>query len=201
MRLRTQIFSGFIFILILFLILAGVSIYYLDNVGQASERILEENYSSVKASEELIVSLAKVDQILAKICLGSNYNEDILLKILEREKEIFNSNLEICKSNISEVGEQQLVSDLSAQYTDYEKQLYDFRNTTDRVGLYFSVLQNKNEILRETCANLIDLNHRALSDKDRVVQKLYFNAKVLCICNFNIGLVRLRVGLFTNFPR
>ena len=56
MRLRTQIFSGFVFILILFLILAGVSIYYLENVGQASERILEENYSSVKASEELIVS-------------------------------------------------------------------------------------------------------------------------------------------------
>ena len=44
MRLRTQIFSGFVFILILFLILAGVSIYYLENVGQASERILEENY-------------------------------------------------------------------------------------------------------------------------------------------------------------
>jgi signal transduction histidine kinase len=177
MKLRTQIFSGFIFILILFLILAGVSIYYLDNVGQASERILEENYSSVKAAEELIVSLAKVDQILAKICLGSNYNEDILLRILEREKEIFSSNLEICKSNISEVGEQQLINDLTAQYVDYEGQLYDFNNTSDRVGLYFSVLQRKNEILRETCGNLIDLNHRALSDKDQLVQRLYFSAK------------------------
>ena len=177
MKLRTQIFSGFIFILILFLILAGVSIFYLDNVGQASERILEENYSSVKAAEELIVSLAKMDQILAKICLGSNYNEDILLRVLEREKEIFSSNLQICKSNISEVGEQQLIDDLSGQYQDYEGQLYDFNHTSDRVGLYFSVLQRKNEILRETCDNLIDLNHSALSNKDRVVQTLYFNAK------------------------
>ena len=178
MRLRTQIFSGFVFILILFLILAGVSIYYLENVGQASDRILEENYSSVKAAEELIVSLAKVDQILAKICLGSNYNEDILLRILEREKEIFSSNLEICMSNISEVGEQQLLTSLSRQYQDYEGQLYDFNNTSDRVGLYFSVLQRKNEILRETCSNLIDLNHRALSNKDKIVQNLYINAKV-----------------------
>ncbi len=178
MKLRTQIFSGFIFILILFLILAGVSIYYLDNVGQASERILEDNYSSVKAAEELIVSLAKVDQILSKICLGSNYNEDILLRILEREKEIFSSNLEICKLNVSEVGEQELVNALTTQYRDYEGQLYDFRITSDRVGLYFSVLQRKNEILRESCTKLIDLNHSALSDKDRVVQKLYFNAKV-----------------------
>jgi PAS domain S-box-containing protein len=178
MKLRTQIFSGFVFILILFLILAGVSIYYLDSVGQASERILEDNYSSVKASEELIVSLAKVDQILSKICLGSNYNEDILLRILEREKEIFASNLQICKNNVSEVGEQELVNALTSQYRDYEGQLYNFRITSDRVGLYFSILQRKNEILRETCTKLIDLNHRALSDKDLVVQKLYLNAKV-----------------------
>lgn len=178
MKLRTQIFSGFIFILILFLILAGVSIYYLDNVGQASDRILEDNYSSVKASEELIVSLAKVDQILSKICLGANYNEDILLRILEREKEIFASNLQICKNNISEVGEQELVNTLTSQYRDYEGQLYNFRITSDRAGLYFSVLQRKNEILRETCSKLINLNHSALSDKDRVVEKLYFSAKV-----------------------
>lgn len=177
MKLRTQIFSGFVFILILFLILAGVSIYYLDNVGQASERILEENYSSVKAAEELIVSLAKVDQILAKICLGSNYNEDILLRILDREKEIFSSNLSICKSNISEEGELKLVNSLSELYRDYESQLLNFNNTSDRAGLYFSVLQRKNEILRETCSMLIDLNHSALSSKDRVVQTLYFNAK------------------------
>ncbi len=177
MKLRTQIFSGFVFILILFLILAGVSIYYLENVGQASERILEENYSSVKAAEELIVSLAKVDQILAKICLGSNYNEDILVRILDREKEIFSSNLSICKSNISEDGELKLVNSLSELYRDYESQLLSFNNTSDRAGLYFSVLQRKNEILRETCSMLIDLNHSALSSKDQVVQTLYFNAK------------------------
>ncbi len=178
MRLRTQIFSGLIFILILTLILAGVSIYYLENVGQASDRILQDNYSSVKASEGLIVSLAKVDQILAKICLGSNYNEDILLRILEREKEIFTSNLAICQANISETGEANLVNSLADQYQAYEEQLYDFRSTTDRVGLYFSVLQRKNELLRETCETLIDLNHSALSKKDRLVQNLYFNAKV-----------------------
>lgn len=56
--------------------------------------------------------------------------------------------------------------------------MYDFNNTSDRVGLYFSVLQRKNEILRETCSNLIDLNHRALSNKDKIVQNLYINAKV-----------------------
>ncbi len=178
MRLRTQIFSGFIFILLLTLILAGVSIYYLENVGQASERILEENYSSVKASEGLIVSLAKVDQILAKICLGSNYNEEILLEILEKEKVIFSNNLDICKTNISEVGERALVNDLVDKYEDYEQQLLDFKTTNDRVGLYFSVLQRKNEVLREACEELIALNHSALSNKDKVVQNLYFNAKV-----------------------
>ena len=190
----------FIFVLILTLILAGVSIYYLENVGRASERILEENYSSVKASEELIVSLAKVDQILAKICLGSNYNEEILLRILEREKEIFRNNLEICKSNISEVGERSLVNGLVDLYADYEAQLYDFEATSDRVGLYFSVLQRKNEILRESCENLIDLNHSALSNKDRVVQNLYFNAKVYVFVILILVLVLAGLAIF-KFPQ
>ena len=200
MKLRTQIFSGFIFILFLFLILAGVSIYYLDNIGRASERILEENYSSVKAAEELIVSLAKMDQILSKICLGSNYNEDILLRILEREKSIFSSNLNISKDNISEEGEQELVTTLSKEYQDYEGQLYDFYNTSDRVGLYFSVLQRKNEILRETCSKLIDLNHGALSDKDRVVQTLYFNAKVYVFIILIIVLIISGLAIY-KFPQ
>ncbi|GJM28991.1 MAG: PAS domain-containing sensor histidine kinase [Cyclobacteriaceae bacterium] len=200
MKLRTQIFSGFIFILFLFLILAGVSIYYLENVGQASERILEENYSSVKAAEELIVSLAKVDQILSKICLGSNYNEDILLRILEREKSIFSTNLTICKEYISEEGELELVTTLSEQYQDYEGQLYDFYNTSDRIGLYFSVLQRKNEILRETCSKLIDLNHRALSEKDRVVQILYFNAKVYVFIILIIVLIISGLAIY-KFPQ
>ncbi|MGI9542457.1 MAG: ATP-binding protein [Cyclobacteriaceae bacterium] len=177
MKLRTQIFSGFIFILFLTLILAGVSIFYLDNVGQASDRILNENYRTVKAAEELINSLATADQVLAKICLGENYSAEALLQILEKEKSIFSRNLAICKDNISEIGENKLVDDLSNEFRDYEQGIETFKTSSDRADFYFQVLQRKNETLRQSCEALINLNHGALTEKDREVQSLYFNAK------------------------
>ncbi len=178
MSIKTQILSGFLFILVLTFILAGVTILYLSKIGDASTEILEENYSSVKASEELVISLAKMDQILAKICLGQNYDEEALLKILENEEKIARSNLAIGKKFISEPGEKEILDKLEEEYNKYEENLGQFRTTVDRVGLYFTVLQRQNEIIRESCVSLANLNHTALSQKDKAAQRLYFQSKI-----------------------
>jgi PAS domain S-box-containing protein len=178
MKLKTQIFLGFLFILILTLFLSSVFVFYLENLGKASEKVLKENYRSVKASEELVLSLAKMDQILAKICLGSNYNQEILMGILENEKKIFRNNLSISRKNISEIGEKTVVQNLHEGFDQYVESIKTFETSTDKVALYFNVLQRQNEIIRETCVNLIELNHKALSRKDILAQKLYFRAKV-----------------------
>ena len=178
MSIKTQILSGFLFILVLTFILAGVTILYLSKIGDASTEILEENYSSVKASEELVISLAKMDQILSKICLGQNYDEEALLKILENEEKIVRSNLAIGKKNSSEPGEREILDKLEEEFNKYEGNIVLFRTTVDRVGLYFTVLQRQNEIIRESCVSLANLNHTALSQKDKATQKLYFQSKI-----------------------
>ena len=178
MSIKTQIFSGFLFILVLTFILAGVTVLYLNKIGDASTEILEENYSSVKASEELVISLAKMDQLLSKICLGQNYDEEALFKILENEKKIVCSNLAIGKKNISEPGEKEILDKLEQEYDKYEENIAQFRTTVDRAGLYFTVLQRQNEIIREGCVGLANLNHTALSQKDKAAQKLYFQSKI-----------------------
>lgn len=178
MKLKTQILLGFLLLLILTLILSGVFVFYLENLGKASEKVLKENYRSVKASEELVVSLAKMDQILAKICLGTNYNEEILIGILESEKKIFRNNLSISRKNISEIGEKTVVQNLHEAFDQYVESIKTFETSEDRVALYFNVLQRQNEIIRETSVSLNELNHKALSRKDILAQKLYFRAKV-----------------------
>src|SRR5690606_14011286 len=178
MSIKTQILSGFLFILVLTFILAGVTILYLSKIGDASTEILEENYSSVKASEELVISLAKMDQILAKICLGQNYDEEALYKILENEKKIVRNNLAIGKKNSSEPGEKEILDKLEEGSNKYEESMVLFRTTIDQVGLYFTVLQRQNEIIRESCVSLANLNHTALSEKDKATQKLYFQSKI-----------------------
>lgn len=178
MKIRTQIFSGFLLVLLLTLVLAGVTIYYLSNLGNASNKILEDNYRSVKASEGMVVSLAKIDQILSKICLGSNYNDSTLTTILENEKSILQSNLIICQENASNEEEIALVEQIENDYIKYKDNISTFRETSDPVGLYFTVLQRQNEVIRENIVQLAAINHKDLSAKDEFAQSLYFRSKI-----------------------
>lgn len=178
MKIRTQIFSGFLLILLMTSVLAGVTIYYLNNLGNASNKILEENYRSIKASEGIIISLAKIDQILSKICLGSNYNDSTLLSILDIEKEILQSNLLICQENVSNKEETNLARQIVKEYNKYKADIGAFKNTTDPVGLYFTVLQRQNEVIRENTVQLATINHTDLREKDEFAQSLYFRSKI-----------------------
>lgn len=179
MRIRTQIVVGFLFVMVFTLMLAAVSVYYLGNLGKSSTEVLEQNHRSIKAAEEVIVSLSKLDQLLSKICLGSNYNDSSLYQILDNEQAILEKNLEVCKQYVSEAGEQKLVYRLGYEYSNYRVNMATFEETIDPAGLYFAVLQRQNEILRDLCANLIDINHDALSRKDQATQGLYFESKVI----------------------
>lgn len=193
MKIRTQIFSGFLLILFLTLILASATIYYLNYLGSASTKILEENYRSVKATEQMVISLSKIDQILAKVCLGNNYNDSTLISILDREKGILNSNLKIVRESVGDEAEVRLVSQMEDDYASYVHYIDDFKNTVDRVGLYFTVLQRLNEVIREDCVQLSSLNHRDLRERGEFAQLVYFRSKITVF--FIMVLVLLIVGI------
>ncbi len=178
MKIKAQIVSGFLFILFLTCMLAGVTIYYLGNLGTASNRILEDNYRSIKATENIVVSLSKVDQILSKICLGENYNDATLLEILDSEQEVLKNQLVICRNNLEGEREERLFNQIKADYQSYEDKIETFRATADRSGLYFSVLQRLNETVRENCVRLSTINHAQLSEEDAIAQGLYLRSKI-----------------------
>ena len=178
MRIKAQIVSGFLFILLLTCVLAGVTIYYLSNLGTASNRILEDNYRAIKATEGMVVSLSKTDQILSKICLGVHYNDSTLLTILNNEQEVLANQLATCHNNLEGEEEDSLFAQIEATYADYRKNILLFESTDDRVGLYFSVLQRLNEVMREKCVHLASINHLQLSQEDAVAQNLYFRSKI-----------------------
>ena len=178
MKIKAQIVSGFLFILLLTCILAGVTIYYLSNLGAVSNRILEDNYRSIKATEGIVVSLSKIDQLLSKICLGSNYNDSTLLKILNNEQEVLENQLVICRNNLEGKEENKLFAQIESGYVDYQKNIALFEATGDRVGLYFSVLQRLNEVVRENSVQLASINHLQLSEEDAIAQNLYLRSKI-----------------------
>ncbi len=178
MKIRAQIFSGFLLVTVLTLLLVGTTIYYLGNLGDASNKILEDNYRAIKATEGMTESLSKIDQILSKICLGTNYDDSTLMDILVAEQVVFENQLILCQNNVAGQDEDGLFDQIQDEYLAYKEDIGQFEYTVDRVGLYFTVLQRKNESIRENCIQLASINHAQLSDKDAIAQHLYFRSKM-----------------------
>ncbi|MEM6844201.1 MAG: ATP-binding protein [Bacteroidota bacterium] len=178
MKIKAQIFSGFLLVTVLTLLLVGTAVYYLGNLGDASNKILEDNYRAIKATEGMTVSLAKIDQILSKICLGTNYDDSTLMDILQAEQAVFENQLILCQNNVAGQEEEVLFAQIQDEYLIYKDNIGQFEYTVDRIGLYFTVLQRKNEVIRENCVQLGAINHAQLSKKDAIAQRLYFRSKV-----------------------
>lgn len=178
MRLKTQIILGFLFILVLTLILSGIFVYFLNGIGHTSNAVLKDNYRSIKASKELLVSTAKMDQILTKISLGSNYSVNILKEILKNESKVFENNLKICAESITEVGEESLVKTIKREYELYLDYINRLDSINDKKAYYFTILQRHNEIIRGIILNFNELNNTELSKKNTIAQELHYNARV-----------------------
>lgn len=178
MRIKTQIIAGFLFILVLTLILSGIFVYFLNGIGHTSSAVLKDNYRSIKASKELLVSTAKMDQILARISLGNNYSIEILKEILKNESRVFENNLKICEQSITENGEESIVNSMKSEFALYKQYMARLDSVDDRKGYYFTVLQRHNEMLRALILNFNELNNNELTKKNAVAQELHYNARV-----------------------
>ena len=178
MSLKTQISLGFVFVLLLTLISLSTLFFYFNKIGSTATTLLEQDYRTVKASEALVNSLMKMDQILAKVCLSNSYNETVLLQVLDREKKLFRSNLDILGKNLSERYEQEGLVTINAEYERYSRHIHQVHTAPDRNILYFSVLQRQHELMLNQCISLAFTNHEAIKEKDKNAQSLYFRAKV-----------------------
>lgn len=174
--------------------------YYLNGIGQNYETVLKGNYRSVKATKELLVSASKIDQLLAKICLGNNYSSPILKEILDTEQKIFEKNLLICKESIYGLGEEQIVTNLQKEFERYLSDIEMLENTQDKQGYYFTVLQRQNENLRLVITNLVDLNYTELSKKNAEAHQLYYNARVYVFI-FTIAIMAIGFVAIYNIPQ
>jgi HAMP domain-containing protein len=117
MRLRLKILSGFL-ILSLMLLLAGVwAVYQLNVLGTSAQRILDENYKSINAAEQMIEALERQDSAILLLLLGK-WEEG--RSILEAADGSFQKGLRIAEGNITISGEHAQVEAVVSSYAEYK---------------------------------------------------------------------------------
>ena len=114
--IRTRFTLGMIFLFLIILILSVFSGYYLNQLSGKTSAILKENYLSVVYAREMSEGLVNIDQEITTGFLMNRKPDS--LKIV-KELNLINKSLGAEKNNITEPGEDKLVSGLESDYTEY----------------------------------------------------------------------------------
>lgn len=115
MRLRSKIFLGYAVAVVLLIGTLGWGLAALSRLATATEAILQENYRSILAAENMVGSLERQDSGLLLLLLGSEDQGDREYRHGEIE---FLQWLARAKDNITLEGEAEIISALE---TDYDR--------------------------------------------------------------------------------
>ncbi len=194
MKLKTWILLGYVLMALIVAVLSGFSIYFINRLNNASEKILKDNYASIEAANHLIDNLDRIDN--SRALLLSTVEKDRISSKEEFEGAVdrFNKNLRIAEGNITEPGEGDLVKSLR---NEYEKYIYmlQVQDSSKFAQVYYSELLPQYRIVKSKCYALLKINEDAMLSKSEQSKKISENTEIwmLVIAGLSILIVIIAV--------
>jgi len=161
LSIRTKFSLGMIFLFIIILVLSIFSAFYLNKLSKKTNALLKENYLSVVYAREMSEGLNNINQEITKCFLMNKYSDSLFIN---KEMGFVQNSLKLEKNNITEPGEDKLVSGIESGINEYCDSVAKFIKSplqADKV-LY---LQKKSGILYQQLVLLSQLNGKAMEVK------------------------------------
>jgi two-component system, NtrC family, sensor histidine kinase KinB len=159
--IRTRFTLGMIFLFIIISILSVFSGYYLNKMSNKTSAILKENYLSVVYAREMSEGIMNINQEITT-CFLTKRNPDSLR--IAKELNLINQSLISEKNNITEPGEDKLVSGIETDYMEYrDSVLTIIKSPKSAAGMLY--LQNKSGNIYQQLSILSQMNGKALEVK------------------------------------
>jgi methyl-accepting chemotaxis protein len=157
----TRFTIGMVLFLVIILLLSISSAFYLNRLSDKTNAILKENHYSVVYALDMSEDLTNINQGIINCFLANKYPDTLFI---DKGFTLFNKSLGLEKNNITEIGEDQLVSEIETNYNDYHNTVVKFIKSTDSVQelLY---LQKKFDILYQQLMLLSQMNEKAIEEK------------------------------------
>jgi NtrC-family two-component system sensor histidine kinase KinB len=122
---RKKILLGYGASLLLIIVVLSLAVVLILRLGRASESILQENYRSIQAAENMIDAAERQDSATLLILLG--YERQGTAEFRENET-IFLQWLGRAKDNITIPGEKEILDNLEKSYTRYLSEISNLRS-------------------------------------------------------------------------
>lgn len=150
-----------IFLFLIILVLSVFSGYYLNKLSDKTGAILKENYLSVVYAREMSEGIMNISKEITT-CFFMNRKSDSLK--VEKELNLIRKSLLAAKTNITEAGEDKLVSAIEADYTEYRDSVSQFAGSP-LTAASMMYLQNKSSGLYQKLLLLSQMNGTAMENK------------------------------------
>ena len=152
---------GMVLFLIIILLLSVSSVFYLNRLSVKTSAILKENHYSVLYARDMSETLTNLNQNIINWVLTGKYPDTT---IINKEMMLFDKSLQLEKNNITEIGEEKLVTDIETGFREYsnsvEELVQSLKPTTDVLPL-----QNKFYNLYSKLMLLSQINEKAIEEK------------------------------------
>ena len=162
--IRTRFSLGMIFLFIIILVLSFTSGYFLNKLSNKTSAILKENFLSVVYANEMSEGIIKINQELISGFLAKRTLDN---SRIAKNINLINNSLLDEKNNITEPGEDKLVSDIETGYDEYRDSVMNIikspKSPKSVDGMLY--IQNKTGDIYRNMLLLSRMNERALQSK------------------------------------
>jgi NtrC-family two-component system sensor histidine kinase KinB len=174
--LRKKIFIGYGITLALMIVVLIWALVNLLDLGKASDAILEENYRSILAAENMVYAIERQDSAILLLFLG--YENQAWKQFRDNEGEFF-LWLSRAKDNITVEGEERTVKAIQDGYNNYLNHISElkpvYKSHVQKTATFYheTILPSFNSV-RTACIHLREINQETMfkaSERARHVAK------------------------------
>ena len=174
--LRKKIFIGYGITLALMIVVLIWALVNLLDLGKASDAILQENYKSILAAENMVYAIERQDSAILLLFLG--YEDQAWKQFRDNEVEFF-LWLSRARDNITIEGEEQIVKTIEDGYNNYLNHIAELKpvhksHLQKTTTFYHETILPSFNSVRTACIHLREINQETMfkaSERARHIAK------------------------------
>ena len=166
-----------------------VSIVYFDKLQNSIDSIMYANYDSVVAAQNMKDALERQDSLEIAFIFEDNSTFSLMHA---RNHDIFTEWLEKAENNITEAGEDKIISAISKGYLDYSEKVKMLEILKESKGIesarnfYYAEVFPRFEVLKSQLSSLLELNQDSMvsmkeESKDLAMRASYYSITILVL--------------------
>jgi len=181
--------------LLIFMLTLGAT-FFMKRLGNASENIMKDNFSSIADANAMIDALDLMDNAVSHSILESGSNVEVYSDIFHHADSVFRYNLVLAEGNITEPGEGVMLKELRKRFSAYSRSA-----TVSLMSrkVFLQDIAPQYDSVKASCLTLLNVNTKGMNIRNHRAAEVSKDAILYTVLMAAIALV-LAIILIFRFP-